>query len=144
LNKKIIITQCENVTPCQVLAEKITILADHSQTARYEVFVHDAPKGAGPPPHHHAWDEAFFVIDGEIELECDGTASIVKKGGFAHIPAGTVHSFRYATPTAKILGITSNKGAADFFYDLDKECGDTPEMEKILKVVARHDVNLIT
>ena len=144
MNKKVIITQSENISPCQVLAEKITILADHSQTASYEVFIHDAHKDAGPPPHHHPWDESFFVIDGEIELECDGTTSTVTRGGFAHIPSGTVHSFRYTSPTAKILGITSNNGAADFFSDLDKECGDSPEMENILKVVARHDVSLIS
>jgi hypothetical protein len=37
-------------------------------------------EGAEPPAHFHRWDEAFYVIDGEIDF--GGTSKRVKAGGF--------------------------------------------------------------
>ena len=63
-----IITNISSIAPKRVGAEKITILADNSQTGSYEVYLHDAPEGAGPPPHSHPWDEAFYVMQGAATL----------------------------------------------------------------------------
>ena len=51
--RSVMFADTDAVVPCHVLAERIMILADHSQTGSYEVLVHDAPEGAGPPPHSH-------------------------------------------------------------------------------------------
>jgi len=139
-----IITNSAAIVPKQVLAEKITILADNSQTGSYEVYVHDAPQDAGPPPHSHPWDEAFYVTEGEVEFTCGGANTMVTKGGFVHVPAGTIHCFRYASPTAQILGITSGKGAAKMFSALDRECGSSPDMGQVLAVLGSHDVSVAT
>ena len=48
--RSVMFADTDAVVPCHVLAERIMILADHSQTGSYEVLVHDAPEGAGPPP----------------------------------------------------------------------------------------------
>lgn len=140
--KPVIVTSTSAVTPKKVLAEDITILADHSQTGSYEVYIHDAPEGAGPPPHSHPWDEAFYVTQGAVNFTCDGVQSRITAGGFVHVPAGTVHSFRYATPTAQIVGITSGAGAAKVFTAVDRECGPSPQIDKVLSVLADHDVTV--
>jgi quercetin dioxygenase-like cupin family protein len=142
MTKHLIVTNSSSIAPCQVLAERITPLAEHDQTGSYEVYVHDAKEGAGPPPHSHPWDEAFYVVEGVVEFECAGTRRSLAAGGFVHVPAGMVHSFRYASPTARILGVTSGAGACAMFADVDRECGEAPDMQRIAAVLGRHHVDL--
>lgn len=143
MSRDVVIADCAEIKPCEILAERITILADHSQTGSYEVYLHDASEGAGPPPHSHPWDEAFFVIEGEVDFDCSGTAKKVKAGGFVHVPGGTTHAFRYASPTAKMLGFTSREGAAAMFRAVDRECGGaSPDMNKLVGVLTRQQVTL--
>lgn len=105
--RDLIITNTAEIEPKLVCGEQITILADSNRTGSYEVYLHDAPEGAGPPPHSHQWDEAF-----------------------------------YASPTAQILGITSQKGAATMFSAVDHECGETPEIDKLISVLGRNGVTV--
>ena len=49
--RDLIIADSARITPRKVFGEEITILADHSQTGSYEIYVHDAPEGVGPPLH---------------------------------------------------------------------------------------------
>lgn len=130
------------IAPRAVLAEKITILVDHSQTGSYEIYVHDAAEGAGPPPHAHPWDEAFYVIKGTVDFVCGDIAKEVGPGQFVHVPAGRVHSFRYASPIAQILGVTSTAGAAAMFTAVDKECSGPAGLNKIAAVLKRFRVDL--
>jgi quercetin dioxygenase-like cupin family protein len=124
------------------MAERISVLADHDRTGSYEIFLHEASEGAGPPPHSHPWDEAFYVLDGEVDFDFAGRSRKLAAGGFLHVPAGTVHAFRYASPTARILGITSREGAVAMFSALDRECGAAPDMDKVVKVLSGHRVRL--
>ncbi len=143
MTRNLIVSDGAGTASCQVLGERITILANNGQTGSYEIYLHDAPQGVGPPPHFHPWDEAFYVIDGAVDFDCAGTLKQVTAGGFVHVPAGTVHSFRYASPTARVLGITSGAGAAGVFADIDRECpGATPDMGKLMDVLSRHHVGL--
>jgi quercetin dioxygenase-like cupin family protein len=142
MKKDPIILDGNTLVPRQVLAERITILADHSQTGSYEVTIHDGAEGAGPPPHFHPWDEAFYVMDGEVDFQCGDTSKKLTAGGFIHVPGGTVHAFRYATPTARMVGITSGEGSATMFTALDRECGATPDMDKLVAVLNHHHLQL--
>ena len=142
MTKNLIIADSTAIAPRQVLAERITILADHSQTGSYEVTLHDGPEGAGPVPHFHPWDEAFYVIDGEVDFNCGGTSKRLTAGGFIHVPGGTVHAFRYASPTARMVGITSGEGSAAMFTAVDRECGAAPDLDKLVAVLNRHHLEL--
>ena len=142
MSKNLIIADSTAIAPRQVLAERITILANHSQTGSYEVTIHDGPEGAGPPPHFHPWDEAFYVIDGEVDFDCGGISKKVVAGGFVHVPGGMVHAFRYATATARMIGITSGEGSATMFAAVDRECGVAPDMNKLVAVLNRHKLQL--
>ncbi len=137
-----IIADSTTIAPRQVLAERITILADHSQTGSYEVTLHDGPEGAGPVPHFHPWDEAFYVIEGEVDFHCGGTSKKLTAGGFIHVPGGTVHAFRYVSPTARMVGITSGEGSAAMFTAVDRECGAAPDMDQLVAVLNRHRLEL--
>ena len=142
MKRQVIITHSAQITPREVFGEKITILANHTQTGSYEVYVHDAPEGVGPPMHKHPWDEAFYVVNGAVDFVCDGVAKSVEAGGFVHVPSGTLHTFRYASTTARVLGITSGNGAANMFTAVDSECGTTPDLVKAVAVLKRHEVEV--
>ena len=131
--RKLIVSDGAGLASCQVLGERITLLANHDQTGRYEVYLHDAPAGVGPPPHFHSWDEAFYVIEGAVDFDCAGMLKPVTAGGFVHIPAGTVHHFRLARPAARVLGIPSDYGVPALSRSLERHRrGADPDLGHLL------------
>jgi quercetin dioxygenase-like cupin family protein len=54
----------------------------------------DPYPGDQAPRHvHHGSDEAFYVLDGELEVLEGDERRILTTGELAFIPAGTVHTF---------------------------------------------------
>src|SRR5215204_3429666 len=52
------------------------------------------PPGGGPPPHtHHAEDETFVVLEGELIFQADGESQVASSGSVVYVPRGTVHTF---------------------------------------------------
>src|SRR5690606_15848680 len=52
------------------------------------------PRDAGPPPHHHPWDEAYYIVEGKVTFSLDGAQQQVGSGEFVYAPGGTVHGFK--------------------------------------------------
>jgi hypothetical protein len=58
-------------------------------------------------------------------------------------PAGTVHSFKSLTDSARFVVLTTGAGAGNFFRDMDAEIGfPPPTFDDVLRVAARHGVTL--
>jgi quercetin dioxygenase-like cupin family protein len=54
----------------------------------------EADDGDQAPPHvHHAGDEGFVCLDGDLEVTIDGTRTSVPPGGFVLVSRGRVHTF---------------------------------------------------
>ena len=65
-----------------------------------------------PPMHvHRDEEEAFYVLEGEIDFEVDGAVVRATAGSFALAPRGLAHRFEVRSPTARVLVITSSAGA---------------------------------
>lgn len=128
--------------PLHVVGENIAVLASASATSSYEVFLQSGPEGAGPPPHQHPWDEAYYVLDGQIDVLLGDRMVTVSPGEFVHVPAGTVHNFRMKTATARFLSVSSRSGAAAFFTDLDREVGTNLDLPRMLAIAGRHQVQV--
>jgi quercetin dioxygenase-like cupin family protein len=56
------------------------------------------PPGNGVPPHHERNHEAFYVLDGTLEIEADGERYALGAGAFLSIRPGTVHALRNPGP----------------------------------------------
>ena len=57
------------------------------------------PSGAaGPPLHRHDFDEAFYVLEGELTFHLDGELVTVGAGGLAFAPSGAPHTFANRGP----------------------------------------------
>ena len=100
-----------------MLGEQFTVLAAGEETGSYEVFIQMVPPGSGPPMHSHDWDEAFYVLEGELMFRTDERQTRAPAGTFVHFPAGTPHAFASPSGTATILSLTSRPGAAAFFRE---------------------------
>lgn len=119
-----------------VVGEKITVLASNTATQGYEVFLQQGDEGTGPPPHCHDWDESFFVTRGTIEIGYGGQALQAHAGTFVHVPAGTVHYFRFGAGGGEMVSVTSHNGnASRLFTRLDEEIAPgAPDLDKLLAV----------
>lgn len=124
----------------RVVGDVVRVLATSSQTGgAYEIFELEGAEGSGPPPHAHPWSEAYLVVEGEADVFIGSERLRAVPGCFVHIPAGTTHTYRIRSSTAKFVVITSPKGASEFFTELDAETGGSCEdMGKIAAVAMKH------
>jgi quercetin dioxygenase-like cupin family protein len=106
--------------PVNVVGEAITILAGGDLTKPFEMHIQEGVQGGGPPLHFHPWDEAFYVIDGQVEVTVAGKATTIFPGGYVHIPAGTVHAYKNISATAKMIGVVSDPLGGQFFAAMDQ------------------------
>ncbi|MGH6996932.1 MAG: cupin domain-containing protein, partial [Phenylobacterium sp.] len=115
--------------------EQITVLAGGERTGSYEVFHQIGPEGSGPPPHSHPWDEAFYVVAGEIAFGIDEQELVAHAGTFVHLPAGVTHWFRFGKGGGEMVSLTSREGASHMFADFDREISPTaPELDKLIEL----------
>jgi quercetin dioxygenase-like cupin family protein len=127
-----------------VVGTKVTVLASNAATQGYEITFQQGDEGTGPPPHSHGWDEAFFVLKGTIAFTIAGEARVAAPGTLVHLPAGTVHSFRYGPGGGEMLEVTGAGGSAtQMFTVVDREIPPgPPDGPKIVEVLRRHGVTV--
>ena len=141
----IVVTPDERPKALDLGGEDITVLASGAQTNSYEIFLQVGREGSGPPPHHHPWDEAFYVLRGEVTFGANGQEATVGPGALVHIPGGTTHWFRLGEGGSEMLSITSRAGAADFFTGISRDSvGDAPGFEDIVRIAASHEATILT
>ena len=115
--------------PLDVTGVHVTVLASGEMTGGYEIFLQEGPEGTGPPPHSHPWDESFYVTRGEIEFGMHDDARILTSGTLVHLPAGTIHWFRFGNGGGQMVSVTDRLGASNVFADIDREgSADTPAL----------------
>ena len=54
--------------------------------------------GGSIDAHVHSYEESFYVLEGEVELQVDGRAVRLRNGDCGLIPVGAGHSWRTADP----------------------------------------------
>jgi quercetin dioxygenase-like cupin family protein len=129
--------------PLNIVGEQITVLGAASRTGSYEMFLQKGPAGSGPPPHSHPWDEAFYVIKGDLEFGIGDETLTAGPGTLVHLPAGSIHWFRFGEGGGEMFSLTSGPGASDLFMDLDREIApDAPDLAKLVTVASRHQVTV--
>jgi quercetin dioxygenase-like cupin family protein len=86
-------------------------------------------QGKVTPLHiHPASDETFYILDGEILLDLDGTRRSLSTGGVVVVPRGIPHAFQVTSPQVRFLTLQT-PGTDEAFYRLASEPapeGSTP------------------
>jgi quercetin dioxygenase-like cupin family protein len=57
------------------------------------LFIEYLP-GVGIGPHDHTYEEAYFILSGEVEAVLDGTRYLAKAGDVLWTGTGCVHAFK--------------------------------------------------
>lgn len=120
MNAPLILNAQHAGPPLDVGGFKITVLASTEQTGGYELFRIAGPEGTGPGPHHHAWDESFFVLSGSVHCGVDDTETLAHVGDVIHVPGGHTHWFRFTQGGGEFFSITSRGNASKMFEAFHK------------------------
>ena len=107
--------------------DRYTFLVTGAQSdGTYFILEALVPPGGGPPPHIHRREhESFYLLDGTVSLTVAGRTIRASKGDFAHIPRGTVHTFRNEGETmARMLVVFSPAGMEKYMEEVFEPVGD--------------------
>ena len=84
----------------------------------------------GPPLHHHDFDEAFYVLEGELTFQLGDARTTVGPGGLAFAPRGVVHTLaNFAGAPARYLLLCTPAGFERYFARLaaDQDGSEVPD-----------------
>ncbi|TPG75892.1 cupin domain-containing protein [Pseudomonas arsenicoxydans] len=137
-----VIESATSPAPVNVVGETITILAGGDLSKPFEMHIQEGVQGGGPPLHFHPWDEAFYVVDGQVEVTVAGVSNRVSAGGYVHIPGGAIHAYKNISQTAKMIGVVSDPRGGQFFAAMDRL--RVPEdLPRILEIAEAYDVTFL-
>ncbi|MFJ2832731.1 cupin domain-containing protein [Streptomyces sp. NPDC087263] len=75
------------------------------------------PPGGGPPPHVHTKeDEAFYLLDGVLEITVGEEKHLVRGGDFIFLPREIVHCFTNPSVNAARALILITPGGFEKFF----------------------------
>ena len=71
-----------------------------------------------PPPHYHTnEDEAFYILEGEMDFHVGDKNFKAGPGAFIFLPRNVPHHFNIVSKTAKALLLISPAGLEEFFKE---------------------------
>lgn len=129
-----------------VLGAGIRFLLPAAKTEHnFSLMEVELPKDQGPPPHEHPWDEAYYVVDGDVWFLVDGKETVYSAGDFIYAPGGVVHSFKGAGERpARVLVFDAPATAEGFFREAAVEVVNIPEdFAKVPEIGARHGLRFL-
>ena len=134
----------------------MTTLATHDETnGAYCIMEHVLTAACNPPVHvHEVEDEAWYVLEGEMEVVVNGESVLLGPGSYALAPRGVDHYFRILSPEARVLVITSGEtpdGGTHAFFEAagtaapgrELPIPEAPDPEAIAALAAPRGIVLI-
>jgi quercetin dioxygenase-like cupin family protein len=141
-----------------LLGDVRTIKAGGDDTGReLTVLEQVAEPGAAAPLHRHAYQEVFYLLEGELEFiglaQGERVTFTIRPGGTVHAAPGVAHGFRNAgSNAARFLSIMQPAGAEGFFEEvgvwLDEDgrpaASDAePSPDALREAAARHGIEFL-
>jgi quercetin dioxygenase-like cupin family protein len=132
--------------PLNVLGMPLTMLCEASETnGNWSLFEEEVPLGMGPPAHRHDWDEAYYILDGEISFTIDGETFTSCCGDFNYLPRGTIHGFKGASESpARVLIFASPAHGSEFFQKISEQVSAPEDLAKIPEIGRQHGIEFMS
>jgi quercetin dioxygenase-like cupin family protein len=127
-----------------VVGDRYTIKCSGNDTGgAFALIEAVVPPGHGPPPHIHSReDEAFYVLEGEIQFHAGGRSFTATPGAWVTLAKGSLHHFKnISTKPARMLVMVTPSGLEEFFLEVGREVREgesefvTPTPEDIQKLI---------
>jgi quercetin dioxygenase-like cupin family protein len=129
---------------------RIRILAGASSTDRsFSVVECVEPPGSGAPLHvHHGEAEAFYILEGTVELTCGAETVTTHAGDFVYAPKDVAHKFAVVgDKPARLLMMFSRPGFEMFFAEggspIDQPPAGPPNVAAFRRLVEKYDMELL-
>jgi mannose-6-phosphate isomerase-like protein (cupin superfamily) len=129
---------------------KIRILGGADSTGgSFSVVECIEPPGCGAPLHvHHAEAEAFYILEGALELMCGTEKVAAREGDFVYTPKDVAHKFTVVgEKPARLLMMFSRPGFEMFFAEggspLDKAVAGPPDVASFRQLVKKYNMELL-
>jgi quercetin dioxygenase-like cupin family protein len=125
LRREASIAQADQQPHLGIVGDTYTILVDGKDTAgRFCLIDMHVPPGGGPPPHRHDFEEAFTLLEGELQVTFRGKVRAIRAGETINIPANAPHQFRNASSKpVRMLCLCSPAGQEEFFRQIGVPVG---------------------
>ena len=137
MNSSKLVVSRDDVPPLNVLGTEVRFLCEGASTrSAWSLMEVTLPLHAGPPPHSHDWDEAYFVLEGQAEFAMGEERIQARAGDFVYAPGGLQHGFvGTSQQPARVLIFDSPAHAGAFFKRVDSEVGELPrDLPKVLAI----------
>ncbi|GAC1603693.1 MAG: hypothetical protein NVS3B21_32450 [Acidimicrobiales bacterium] len=120
---------------------QMNVLLEPGAAEGFAMFVSTFPPfGGGPPTHHHdSYDEAFYVLSGEMEFRVDGETERVAAGSMAWVPHGATHAFRNPCSEPARMLIVTTPNAIDLIIRMPEGLCSPDAMRELF---AEHDSHI--
>ena len=144
--KQAVITRRGDGESLSILGTRARFLCTVEQTGKaWSLMEVVLPKHAGAPPHAHPWDEAYYVVAGDVKFMVDGEEHLVGAGEFLYAPADMLHAFEgYSDEAARVIIFDAPAHAAGFFREVDAQVKTMPDdLGKMLDIGGRHQVRFV-
>ncbi len=106
------------------------------------------PHAPTPPPHiHHAHEEVFYVLEGELEFLAGTERVRAGQGTFVMVPIGAVHTFSNPTEkTARFLNTFTPPQYIHYFEELSQlmQGEVAPTQQQLAELMARYDTEIVS
>lgn len=129
-----------------VLGEEVLCKVVGEETdGAWSLFEVTVSPECGPPLHRHGdFDEAYYMLDGELEIRVGDETVAARPGHFVRIPKGAAHTYKNRSSSpARFLAWACPAGVEHFFEALHREVTMPPDPARILAVAARHHVEFV-
>ena len=143
MSKQAVVVKQGEAQALRVMGAEVRFLCEAEKTERAWSLMEVAlPKHSGPPPHHHPWDEAYYVVEGDVSFSLNGQEKLVKAGDFVYAPGGTLHGFHGASEKpARMIIFDAPAHAESFFREVDREVKGPADMAKVPSIGDRHQIH---
>jgi hypothetical protein len=83
------------------------------------------------------------VVKGSIAFGVGDKDMIAEPGTLVHLPAGTMHWFRFGAGGGEMISMTSREAASLFFTDVDRTISpEQPDIPKLVEIANQHHLTV--